>query len=99
MLRYALLLLFVSSAAHADPFSNWTRVAKVTDVEITEVMVTAEELSQIRSEYGVTNQRGHRAGFSVLVRRDGEYHCTIYLAKDNYPTRQHELKHCHGWGH
>lgn len=103
MARYVRLLaiasILLAPTAHADPFSNWTRVAKVTDVEITEVMVSADELAEIRSAYGVTNQRSHGAAFSVLVRRGDTYHCTIYLAKDNYPTRAHELKHCRGWSH
>lgn len=96
---WVLVGLMVYSCA-ADASEAWKRVAVVDAVQITWHTVSRKDLRRVAVRYANDMTMTRRAGFAVLRRVSGEYVCDVYVLESaSQAVREHEQRHCYGWGH
>ena len=98
-----LLPLLLIGTAQASPYGvyDWKQVTDIPDSQLTIVVKEIAEPQMRVLVYGAKQDpRQAPLGRSILSKTDNHYICRVYvLDRDDKPTIEHELKHCHGWVH
>jgi hypothetical protein len=101
MKRLLPLLLIGTAQAGQYGVYDWKQVTDVPDSQLTVIVKEIAEPQMRVLVYGAKQDpRQAPLGRSILSKTDDHYICRVYvLDRDDKPTIEHELKHCHGWIH